>query len=164
MGRSSGGSDPALASTVHRMDFKSTTIDNLITLNATAADEVLPPVTVANLPSGATILRAEAWVSIGEFENTDASANSLVLAGTEHIQVKETAAGTFIDAIKLVSAQFLTGGSATRGGGVYLGSIDVKGEVDANDTYAFQIENADVTAASLLLRDVQCGLTIYFTV
>lgn len=148
---------------VHSMPFKSTTIDDLITLNASAADEALPSVVVADLPAEAVIFRVEAWVSIGEFEDTSNTENKLVLSGTEHIQVKESSGGTFIDAIKLVAAQWLVGASAKRGGNVYFGSIDIKSEVDANGTYAFQIENADVTGASLLLRDVQCGLIVYFT-
>ncbi len=148
---------------IHRLDFKSTTIDALITLNATAADEALPSVTVRNIPSGAVILEVVAWVSIGEFEDSSGAENSLVLAGTEHIQVKETASGSFVDAIKLVAAQWLTGASVTRSGNVYFGSIDIKAEVDANGTYEFQIENADVTAGNLLLRDVQCGLIVLFT-
>ncbi len=148
---------------VHRMDFVSTTIDDLITLNATAADEALPSVTVADLPSGAVLLRVTAWVSIGQFEDTSASANSVVLAGTEHIQVKETAAGSYTDAIKMVAAQWLTAASEKRAGGVYFGSIDIKAEVNANDGYSFQIENADVTGANLLLRDVQCGLIVWYT-
>ncbi len=148
---------------VHRMDFKSTTIDDLITLNATAAAEALPSVTVRNIPSGAVFLEVTAWVSIGSFEDTSGSENKLVLAGNEHIQVKETSAGSFTDAIKLVANQWLVGASATRGGNVYFGSIDIKAEVNANDGYSFQIENADVTAVNLLLRDVQCGLIVYFT-
>ncbi len=147
----------------HTLNFKSTTIDPLITLNASAADEALPSVVVAGIPSGAVITRVEAWVSIGEFEDTSTAENSLVLAGTEHIQVKETAAGSFVDAIKLVAAQWLTGASLHRGGNIYFGAIDIKAEVDANDTYSFQIENADVTGASLLLRDVQCGLIVEYT-
>ena len=70
---------------------------------------------------------------------------------------------TFVDAIKMVAGMWLTGASAVRGGLVMIGDIDVQPEVDANDTYELRIENADVTAASLLLRDVQTGLIVYFT-
>ena len=146
---------------VHRMVFWSE-IDDLITIDATAGDETLPPVTVAEIPSGAIILRVNVILSIGSFEDTSASENKVVLAGTEHIQIDKTG-GTYIDAIKMIAGMWLTGASAVRGGLVMIGDIDVASEVDANDTYELKIEGADVTAASLLLRDVQTGLIVYFT-
>ncbi|KKL63930.1 hypothetical protein LCGC14_2170190 [marine sediment metagenome] len=156
------GLNTLLGRAVYHMDFWSE-IDDLITLNATAANEALPSVVVAEIPAGAIILRVIAMIKIGEFEDTSGAENSIVLAGTEHIQVKETAGGAFTDAIKLLAAQWFTGASLHRGGDVLIGNIDIAGEVNANDTYDFQIENADVTAANLLLRDVQCGLRVYFT-
>ncbi len=146
---------------VHYMDFWSE-VDDLITLNASAADETLPSVVVAEIPSGAVVLRVIAMIKIGAFEDTSTAENKLVLAGNEHIQIDKTG-GTYIDAIKLIAGQWLTGASAVRGGDVMIGNIDVASEVDGNDTYEMKIENADVTGASLLLRDVQTGLRVYFT-
>ncbi len=150
-----------LGRAVHHMDFWSE-VDDLITLNTTAADETLPSVTVAEIPAGATILRVIAIISIGAFEDSSGSENKFVLAGTEHIQVDKSG-GTYIDAIKLLNNMWLTGANAIRGGLVMIGDIDVASEVDANDTYEFRIENADVTGNNLLLRDVQVGLRVYFT-
>lgn len=146
---------------VCRMDFWSE-IDDLISLDSTSGDETLPPVTVAGIPSGATILRVLAGISIGEFEDTSTSENKVVLAGTEHIQVDKSG-GTFIDAIKLLAGQWLTPASGRRGGAVQIGNLDIKAEVDGDDTYEFQIEGADVTGDSLLLRGVQTFLIVYFT-
>ena len=146
---------------VHRMVFWSE-IDDLITIDATAGDETLPPVTVGEIPTGAVILRVNVILSIGSFEDTSTAENKVVLAGTEHIQIDKTG-GTYIDAIKMIAGMWLTGASAVRGGLVMIGDIDVASEVDANDTYELKIENADVTGASLLLRDVQTGLIVYFT-
>ncbi len=146
---------------VHEMVFWSD-VDNLITIDASAGDETLPPVTVAEIPSGAVVLRVIAMIKIGAFEDTSTAENSLVLAGTEHIQIDKTG-GTYIDAIKLIAGQWLTGANAVRGGDFMIGNIDVASEVDGNDTYEMKIENADVTGASLLLRDVQTGLRVYFT-
>lgn len=147
---------------VGRMVFWSD-VDDLITVDDTAGAEVFPPVTVADVPSGATFLHVYAGVVIGQFEDTSTAENKVVLAGSEHIQVKETAAGAFVDAIKLLAGQWLTPASGTRGGGVFIGNIDIKAEVDANDPYSFQWEGADVTGASLLLRDVQSFLIVEFT-
>jgi hypothetical protein len=146
---------------VHEMTFFSE-VDNLITLNASAADETFPPVTVADIPSGAVVVRAILGVIVGQFEDTSGSANSVVLAGTEHFQIDKTG-GSYIDAIKLLAAQWLTGASSTRGGTVLVGDIDISAEVDGNDTYEIKMENADVTGASLLLRDVQTFIKVWYT-
>ncbi len=145
---------------VHQMDFWSDA-DDLITIDSTAGDETLPAVTVAEIPTGAVVLRVITMLKIGSFEDTSTAENKVVLAGTEHIQVDKTG-GTYIDAIKMIAGQWLTGASAARGGDVMIGNIDVSSEVDGNDTYEFKWEGADVTGDSLLLRDVQVGLRVYF--
>ena len=146
---------------VYQIDFWSD-VDDLITVDATAGDETFPPVTVAEIPSGAVVLRVIAIVKVGAFEDTSTAENKVVLAGTEHIQVDKSG-GTYIDAIKMIAGQWLTPASGVRGGDVMVGNIDVASEVDGNDTYEFKWEGADVTGASLLLRDVQTGLRVYFT-
>lgn len=154
---SGGGSVPPVGS----MDFWSA-IDDLVTITTTAADQALPSVTVANLPSGATITRVIAMFKYRAAEDTSASANNLVLAGTEHIQVDKSG-GTYIDAIQLIASSIQVASSARDGGDVWVGDIDIKSEVDGNDTYEFRFENADALGNNLLLRDVQTGLRVYFS-
>lgn len=134
--------------------------DDLITLNATAADEPLPDVVVNVLPSGLSIARVTAIVVVRELYNSSGADNSLVLAGTEHIQVRKSG-GTYVDAIQLVAGEWLALGGATGNGFPLVGSIDIKAEVNAAGTYNFQIENADVTAADLLLRGIQTVLRFW---
>jgi predicted secreted protein len=148
--------------TTHEMTFFSE-VDDLITVNAAAADETFPPVTVADVPAGATVVRAILGVIVGEFEDTSTAENSVVLAGTEHFQIDKTG-GTYIDAIKLLAGQWLTPASGRRGGTVLIGDIDISSEVDDNDTYEIKWEGADVTGASLLLRDVQTFIKLWYTI
>lgn len=146
---------------VNTMDFWSE-IDDLVTITSTAATQALPSVTVADIPSGAVIVRVVAMLKYRAAEDTSGSDNSLVLAGTEHIQVDKSG-GTYIDAIKLIASSIQVAASTRDGGDVWIGDIDVSSEVDGNDTYEFQWEGADATGNNLLIRDLQVGLRVYFT-
>ena len=134
-------------------------VDDLVTLNATAADEALPDVVIDELPNGLTVVRVVAMLKFRAIEESSGASNSIVLAGTEHIQVR-LSGGTFVDAIQLVAGELEVAGTSRDGGDVLIGSINIKADVKVAGTYNFQIENADVTAASLLLRGVQTGLRV----
>lgn len=149
------------STSMYHMDYWSE-VEDLLTLTSTAANATLPSVTVAGIPTGATVSRVTAMFKYRVVEDTSAAANSLVLAGTEHIQVDKTGS-TFIDAIKLVAGMVQVAASTRDGGDVWVGDIDIKSEVDGNDTYEFRWEGADVTGNNLLLRDLQTGLRVYFS-
>jgi len=142
------------------MDFWSE-IDNLVTITSTAANQALNPIVVADIPSGASVKRTIMMLKFREIEDSSGSENSLVLAGTEHIQIDKTG-GTYIDAIKLVAGMALTKASSIVPGDVWVGNIDISSEVDGNDTYETRWEGADCTANNLLFRDVQVGVRVWF--
>lgn len=144
------------------LDFWSE-LDDLVTITTTPVNIVLPSVTVVDVPNGALILRVIAMMKYRAAEDTSGVVNSLVLAGTEHIQVDKSG-GTFVDAIKLIASTIQLAASSRDGGDVWVGDIDVKAEVDVNDTYEFQWEGADAVGNNLLIRDLQTGLRVYFTV
>jgi hypothetical protein len=142
------------------MDFWSE-IDNLVTVTATAANQALPDIVVEDLPSNSTVKRVVMMLKYREVEDTSGAANSLVLAGTEHIQIDKSG-GTYIDAIKLIAGMALTPSLARGGGDAWIGDIDIDSEVDGNDTYETRWEGADCTGNNLLFRDLQVGLRVYF--
>lgn len=142
------------------MDFWSE-IDNLVTVTSTAANQALPSIVVADIPTNSVVKRVVMMLKYREVENTSGSANSLVLAGTEHIQIDKTG-GTYIDAIKLIAGMALTPTLARSGGDAWIGDIDISSEVDANDTYETRWEGADCTGNNLLFRDLQVGVRVYF--
>ena len=144
------------------LDFWSD-VDDLVTLTSTGANTALPSVVVAGIPSGAIITKAIAMMKFGAAEDTSAAENKLVVDAAEHIQVRDDTPGTYRDAIALINNALLTGASAIRGGDVWIGALDISVEVDGDDTYNFQWEDADVTGNSLLIRDLQTGLRIYYT-
>ncbi len=156
-----GGSVSSSNNSMSPMDFWSE-IDNLVTLTSTAANQVLPSIVVAGIPSDATVRRVVMMLKYREVEDTSAAENSLVLAGTEHIQIDKTG-GTYIDAIKLIAGMALTPASGRSGGDAWIGDIDISSEVDSNDTYETRWEGADCTGNNLLFRDLQVGLRVYFS-
>lgn len=128
-----------------------------------------PTVTIADLPATATIVRAIAMFKFRMIENIDAvNANNLnggTVANTSQvIQVKETAAGGYIDAINFVDTQFGLAKETREGGDVLIGSIDIAAQVDGNDNYTFQWKVAKAAHDFLNFNDVQVGLRIWYSV
>ena len=153
------------ASQVFSMDFWSN-LQNLVTITAGAQDLALPSVTVAGIPAGATLKRVIAILKYRVAEDTSASDNKISTAGpvTPAVQVKESVAGVFTDAITIVDDAIQVAASTRDGGDVIVGGIDVKAEVDADDTYDFQLDDILADGANLLLRDLQVGLRVVWTV
>ncbi|KKN75608.1 hypothetical protein LCGC14_0378460 [marine sediment metagenome] len=145
---------------IQSMDFWSE-IDNLVTVTSTAANQALPAITVSDIPVGASVKIVKMMLKFREIEDTSNAENSLVLAGSEHIQIDKTG-GTYIDAIKLVAGMALTAAKAIVPGDVWVGDINISSEVDGNDTYETRWEGADCTANNLLFRDVQVGVRVWF--
>ena len=113
-----------------------------VVVTDSATTPTLPSVTVSDIPVGAAIVRVAAMFKFRAVENTNAAANKLsgttVAATSQVIQVRSDAPGTWTDAIKFVDDQFGVAASTREGGDVLIGSIDIAGEVDTNDTYEFQ--------------------------
>lgn len=133
-----------------------------VAIPAAPADQALPDVTVADLPAGATIVRAIAMFVFRVCEDSSAAGNAL--AGAQEIQVRDDTPSAWIDAINFVDNQFTLAASAREGGTVVVGAIDISGTVDGNDTYNFQWDEAVADAASLLFNDVQVGIKIWYSV
>ncbi|MBA7647423.1 hypothetical protein ES703_55195 [subsurface metagenome] len=150
----------ALADILCSMDFWSDTQEEL-QVDAGGGTETLPTVTVADLPPGATIVRAIAMFKFRMVENTHDGANAL--EGAQHIQVQSAAPGTWREAISLADNLFNFAAKAREGGDVLIGDHDIAIEVDENDDYSFQwVANAD--QEFIQFNDVQCGLRIYYSI
>ena len=152
--------DTQIGRAVLYMDFWSD-IDDSVTVNNVAADTALPDVTVSGLPAGATILRVVAMLMFRAVEDSSGGANQV--NGAQMIEVRDDTPGTWTDAIDIVDNAFEVAANAKEGGTVIIGDRDIKSEVDADDTYNFQWDEAAVDAASMEFFDVQTGLRIYFT-
>jgi len=130
---------------------------------APGTDVALPDVTIADLPAGATVVRAIALFKFRMVENTNAAANAL--QGDQHIQVRDDTPGTWRDAISMMDNMFtLAAGPFREGGDVAVCDHDIAVEVDGNDTYNFQWAASLVDQANLQFNDVQVGLRIWYSV
>ena len=149
------------------MDFWSNAQEEISVATA-AATKTMPDVTVAGLPSGATVARAIAIFKFRMIENTSGAANSLngatIASTSQVIQVRADTPGTWRDAIKFVDTQFGIAALLREGGDVLIGDTDVAVEVVGNDTYNFQWLLADANQDNLNFNDVQVGLRIWYSV
>jgi len=143
------------------MDFWSSPQEEVALTNV-AGDKALPDVVVADLPSGATIVRAIAMFKFRMVEETSSGVNKL--NGAQEIQVRDDSPSAWIDAINFVDDLFTLAANAREGGDVVLGAIDVSGTVDGNDTYNLQWDEAVADADGIKFNDVQVGLRIWYSI
>ena len=141
------------------MDFWSDPQEE-VQVTAVAGDKALPGVTVAGLPADAVVIRAVAMFKFRMVENTNAAANKL--NGAQNIQVRDDTPGTWRNAINLVDDIFGVGAGTREGGDVIIGDTDISVEVDGDDTYNFQWDEARADLGNLQFNDVQTGLRVYY--
>ncbi len=155
-------SDNKLTGLITSLDFWSATQEEVQLADAEApgSNVALPDVVVADIPSGATIVRVIALLKYRAVENTAATANKL--NGAQFIQVRSDAPGSFANAITLANDLFSLAATTREGGDVILGDLDIASTVTGNDTYNFQWTAALVDAANLQFNDVQIGLRVYY--
>ena len=158
-----------VAKMIFSMDFWSDPAEEVQVGDAAAGATVaLPTVTVADLPPNATIVRAIAMFKFRMVENTNAAANKLngatVATTSQVIQVDDSGATGYVDAINFVDDQFGLAAETREGGDVLIGSIDIATRVDGNDTYSVRWLLARADLDYLNFNDVQCGLRIWYSV
>jgi len=150
------------------MDFWSDPQEEIAVPAAAATLVFTPTVSVADLPATATIVRAIAMFKFRMVENTHEGVNALDGATdpdtTQVIQVKETTAGAYIDAINFVDTQFTLASLTREGGDVLIGSINIVGQVDGNDSYTFQWKMRKAAQDAINFNDCQVGLRILYSV
>lgn len=140
---------------ITRLFFSAT--DDIITCNTDSSDLTLPSVVLPNITG--TITHVYAGIKFRMIENTNAGTNGL--NGAQDVQVKESVAGAYTDAINLVDNQWLLAASTREGGDVCIGNIDIVAQVAAfNKTYNFIIDDNDVDQANLNLCDMQTFLVV----
>ena len=147
----------------HTMLFYSS-IQASMTIPAVAGNQPLPSVTIPSgaLPDGAIIDEVYCHFLFGSIKDTSGADNKL--SGSQSIQVKETAAGSYTNAITFVddSLSIDVSEGTVRGSGAVYGNIDVSAEVDGEDTYDFQWTSALCDGASLIVYDVQCVIEVRY--
>jgi hypothetical protein len=144
-----------------QLDFWSAAQEE-VQLTAVAGDKALPDITVADLPAGATVVRAIVMFKYRVIENTNAAANKL--NGAQDIQIRTNAPGAWNDCINFVDDQFGLAATTREGGDVSIGAIDVAAVVTGNGTYNTQWDEAVADVGNLQFNDVQVGLRVWYSI
>ncbi|KKM98611.1 hypothetical protein LCGC14_1156150 [marine sediment metagenome] len=121
-------------------------------------------VVVADLPAGATIVRAIVMMKFRMIENTYAGVNRLDAAAVLPMQVDDVPNTGWLTCIDFVDNAFTLADTAREGGDVILGDVDVAARVDGNDTYDFQWLNAKADQNNIQFNDVQMGIRIWYSI
>lgn len=161
-------------STLDIWSAKSAMVASLAFSNV-AADKDFADVAVpaSFLPSGARIVAVYLLVKWRKQVDSSGGANAISAASKKIRVKKSTGAWGTDDVVAMTMAQnsWNTAANATEGGDVLIGSADISGEVDAdNATYNVRSEETNrgdaitVTAASLTLYDIECGLRFVYKV
>ena len=132
------------------------------TITGASTDVSLPSVVLPNLTIG-TIVDVRCVLKYRKIDNPYAGTNAV--NGAADVQVKENAAGAYIDAIDIIDNSMQCDASAESGGDVVMGDIDVKAQVAAmNKTYDFKFDEVAADQNNLVLYDVQTGIQVWFQV
>jgi len=125
-----------------------------LTLNSTAGDKSLSNIVLPNIP-GLSIECAYLGFKYTSYFNSSANPNKIVV--DQHIQVKESAEGTYTTGVTIENDAFTTGANERIAtGGFYFGNVDVSSEVSAfNKTYNVKWANGDVDQNTLYVYGVQ---------
>ena len=153
-----------IATALHQIDFWSD-VEDLLTITNAAQDLALPDIVVADLPAGATVVRAVLMLKYRTVEDTSAGINKLddnAGGNTPAIQVRDDTPGSWTDGINMLNDSIQVPASTREGGDILIGDNDVAAEVDGNDTYNVQFDDAEADGNNLLLRDVQVGLRLWY--
>lgn len=136
---------------------------NQVSLTTVAGDKALPDITIAGIPTGATILRAIMMFKARNIENTNAAVNSC--SGAQNIQCQKAVAGAYINAIGVLAAGFGLPATTREGGDVLIGSLDISAQVPANAAVMnFRWLQGLAAQNNLNFNDVQVGIRIFVTV
>jgi len=158
------GLETSTARALYTMDFWSNPVEEKAVTAAQVTAAVGAAVVVADLPAGATIVRAIVMIKFRMVENTNVAENSLDCTAVQPIQVDDSANTGWVTAIDFVDEQFKIAAESREGGDVVIGDNDVAARVDGNDTYDFQWLNAKAHLANIQFNDIQMGIKIWYSI
>jgi hypothetical protein len=150
------------------MDFWSASVEEISVDGDAGTLDLANDVVVADLPAGATVVRAIVMFAFRAIENTNAAANKLdgaTVANTSQvIQIDDAGNTGWLDCLTFVDDQFSIAGSTREGGTILVGNADVAARVDGNDTYDFQWLQSNADQDDLNFNDTQIGIRIWYSV
>ena len=148
---------------IQHMDFWADNKASVVLTTVGTADYALNSLTVAGIPSGATLVRVVAVLKIAAIRDTSTLDNAVNGATALKVDA-DVAYGSLVTAIDIEdnSWAILIANGADRGGDILFGDNDVKTEISGNGTYYARLENIACDGNNLTLLDVTWGVRIYF--
>jgi hypothetical protein len=148
---------------ITHMDFWADNVAQVILTTVGTADYALSALTVAGIPTGATLVRVVAMLKIAVIRDTSGSNNAVNVAAALKVDA-DVAYGSLVTAIDIPDDSWavLVANGLDRGGDVMIGDNDVKTEISGNGTYYARLENIACDGNNLKLEDVAWGVRVYF--
>jgi hypothetical protein len=147
---------------IHTLDIWST-YQTTVTLTNGAGNKALPNITIAALPTTATIQRAVMMLKFRIIENTNAAANSV--SGAQNIRCQKAVGGAYITGITLAGGELAVPVAIRESGDVMIGDADIKAQVPAAGAVMnFQWTAGVAAQNNLVLVDCQVGIRIFYSV
>lgn len=135
---------------------------SIFQIGTTPTTQPLPTITIADIPSGATLIRTAMMLKFRALSEDSGSDNSL--SGAQVMQAKKDIGGAWVTGVNLVDGQMVCLASLRDSGDVVIGSIDIKAQVPANGAdMDFQWLDSLALGDSLYLEDLQVGLRIWYS-
>lgn len=112
------------------------------------------------LPTGATVWKAYLVFKFREIYC--AAANYIGTAGT--VEVQKSTEGSWVAGITIPTGAMDVAAGASAAGDCLIGNADVSAQIASGSEVEFRLNTIRANADNLLLRDIQVGLQIYFTI
>lgn len=143
--------------------LKSSGVTASVAVSSTAGNKTLASVTIPAdiLPTGTSIAEAYAAVSWGMQVESSGSDNAV--DGAQEIQIQQSGAAAWTDAIDVADNSLFTTASTSRGGIVLFGADDISAIIEEDVTIDFRWESAQVDGDSLTFYDFQTFIIVYFS-
>ena len=111
------------------------------------------------LPTGATV--SEAFLMFKFRELYCAAANYVGTLG--YVQVQKVAGGSWVSGITIKAGALDVAAGASGAGDILIGNVDVSAQVASGEQVEFQLVTLRSNADDLAIRDIQCGIQVYYT-
>ena len=157
------GLETSMGRALFAMDFWSNSVEEVV-LTGAQATTVLTTVVVAELPAGATIVRAILMFKFRMVENTNVAENSIDATAVLPLQVDDSGATGYMTAIDFTDEMYKIAAETREGGDVVIGDNDIAARVDGNDTYSIRWLDAKAHLANIQFNDCQFGIRIWYSV
>ena len=111
------------------------------------------------VPTGATI--SEAYLLFKFREIYCAAANYIATLG--YVQVQKVTSGSWVSGITIQVGTFDVATGASASGDILIGNVDISAQITSGSQVEFQLVTLRSNVDDLAIRDIPCGIQVYYT-